>query len=193
MLAKRQATTDPENTIFGFKRLIGRRFDDHITKKLMTMVPYKIVKAPNKDDAWIEARGRSYSPSEITAFVLRKMKEAAEAHLGTSVQSAIITVPSHFDESQRKTIIDAGSLAGLEVKRVPDQIAAVCACTDGLPESAEQNFVVYDLGSGTFNISIVVLLLSLLLLLLSFRRVKKKKKKEERIERETRDEREERE
>lgn len=154
ILAKRQAATNPENTIFASKRLIGRRFDDPITKKDIAMVPYKIVRGTN-GDAWIEARGKAYSPSEIGAFVLMKMKETAEGHIGSQVKSAVITVPAYFDDSQRQATSNAGKIAGLEVKRIINEPTAA-ALAFGLNKlDTEQKIAVYDLGGGTFDISIL--------------------------------------
>src|SRR5436305_9288593 len=115
--AKRQAVTNPERTIFAVKRLIGRRYDDPMVDKDKKLVPYKIVKAPN-GDAWVEADGKTYSPSQISAFVLQKMKETAEAHLGQKVEQAVITVPAYFNDAQRQATKDAGKIAGLEVLRI---------------------------------------------------------------------------
>jgi len=154
ILAKRQAATNPENTVFASKRLIGRRFDDPMTKKDMDMVPYKIVKGSN-GDAWIEARGKSYSPSEIASFVLTKMKETAEAHTGKKITSAVITVPAYFDDSQRQATTNAGRIAGLDVKRIINEPTAA-ALAYGLNKlDSEQKIAVYDLGGGTFDISVL--------------------------------------
>ena len=115
--AKRQAVTNPENTLFAVKRLIGRNFDDESVKKDVSKVPYKIIKAEN-NDAWIESRGKKYSPSQISAFILQKMKETAESNLGDTVNQAVITVPAYFNDSQRQATKDAGQIAGLEVLRI---------------------------------------------------------------------------
>src|SRR4030095_4830763 len=115
--AKRQSITNPENTVFAIKRLIGRRYDDPTTQKDKGLVPYKIVSGDN-GDAWVEVRGKKYSPSQISAFILQKMKETAEAYLGETVPQAVITVPAHFDDAQRQATKDAGKIAGLEVLRI---------------------------------------------------------------------------
>eukprot|EP00252_Welwitschia_mirabilis_P016806 TRINITY_DN3728_c0_g1_i1.p1 TRINITY_DN3728_c0_g1~~TRINITY_DN3728_c0_g1_i1.p1 ORF type:complete len:673 (+),score=173.24 TRINITY_DN3728_c0_g1_i1:156-2174(+) len=150
--AKRQAVTNPVNTIFGTKRLIGRKFDDPQTQKEMKMVPYKIVKAPN-GDAWVEANGQQYSPSQIGAFVLVKMKETAESYLGRSVTSAVITVPAYFNDSQRQATKDAGRISGLEVKRIINEPTAA-SLSYGM-NNKEGLVAVFDLGGGTFDISIL--------------------------------------
>ncbi|AES63558.1 putative Heat shock protein 70 family [Medicago truncatula] len=149
--AKRQAVTNPENTISGAKRLIGRRFDDPQTQKEMKMVPYKIVKAPN-GDAWVEAKGQQYSPSQIGAFVLTKMKETAEAYLGKTVPKAVITVPAYFNDAQRQATKDAGRIAGLEVLRIINEPTAA-ALSYGM--NKEGLIAVFDLGGGTFDVSIL--------------------------------------
>ncbi|KAG0452749.1 hypothetical protein HPP92_025413 [Vanilla planifolia] len=150
--AKRQAVTNPTNTVFGTKRLIGRRFDDPQTQKEMKMVPYKIVKAPN-GDAWVEANGQSYSPSQIGAFILTKMKETAEAYLGKSVAKAVITVPAYFNDAQRQATKDAGRIAGLDVQRIINEPTAA-ALSYGM-NNKEGLIAVFDLGGGTFDISIL--------------------------------------
>ncbi|MQL87283.1 hypothetical protein Taro_019795 [Colocasia esculenta] len=150
--AKRQAVTNPTNTIFGTKRLIGRRFDDPQTQKEMKMVPYKIVKAPN-GDAWVEANGQQYSPSQIGAFVLTKMKETAEAYLGKSVSKAVITVPAYFNDAQRQATKDAGRISGLDVQRIINEPTAA-ALSYGL-NNKEGLIAVFDLGGGTFDVSIL--------------------------------------
>ncbi|KAH9295073.1 hypothetical protein KI387_038661, partial [Taxus chinensis] len=150
--AKRQAVTNPANTVFGTKRLIGRKFDDPQTQKEMKMVPYKIIRAPN-GDAWVEANGQQYSPSQIGAFILGKMKETAESYLGRSVVNAVITVPAYFNDSQRQATKDAGRIAGLEVKRIINEPTAA-ALSYGM-NNKEGLVAVFDLGGGTFDISIL--------------------------------------
>jgi molecular chaperone DnaK len=151
--AKRQAVTNPENTLFAIKRLIGRNFSDDIVKKDSGLVPYKIVKGDN-GDAWVEARGEKYSPSQISAFVLQKMKETAESHLGEPVTQAVITVPAYFNDSQRQATKDAGKIAGLEVLRIINEPTAA-ALAYGLDKKKTGTVAVYDLGGGTFDISIL--------------------------------------
>lgn len=150
--AKRQAVTNPTNTLFGTKRLIGRKFDDPQTQKEMKMVPYKIIRAPN-GDAWVEANGQQYSPSQIGAFVLGKMKETAESYLGRSVANAVITVPAYFNDAQRQATKDAGRIAGMEVKRIINEPTAA-ALSYGM-NNKEGLVAVFDLGGGTFDISIL--------------------------------------
>lgn len=150
--AKRQAVTNPTNTVFGTKRLIGRKFDDPQTQKEMKMVPYKIIRAPN-GDAWVEANGQQYSPSQIGAFVLGKMKETAESYLGRSVANAVITVPAYFNDAQRQATKDAGRIAGMEVKRIINEPTAA-ALSYGM-NNKEGLVAVFDLGGGTFDISIL--------------------------------------
>eukprot|EP01100_Stratorugosa_tubuloviscum_P000814 TRINITY_DN1181_c0_g1_i1.p1 TRINITY_DN1181_c0_g1~~TRINITY_DN1181_c0_g1_i1.p1 ORF type:complete len:658 (-),score=348.54 TRINITY_DN1181_c0_g1_i1:69-2042(-) len=152
--AKRQATVNPENTIFASKRLIGRLFDDPITQKDIKMVPYKIVKAPNSD-AWVEAEGKQFSPSQIGAFVLMKMKETAEAYLGKTITSAVVTVPAYFDDSQRKATENAGAIAGLKVQRILNEPTAAALAYGFSQKGFEKKIAVYDLGGGTFDISIL--------------------------------------
>ena len=151
--AKRQAITNPENTIFAIKRLIGRRYDDPITQKDMKMVPYKIVQGPN-GDAWVEVKGKKYSPSQISAFILQKMKETAEANLGEKVSQAVITVPAYFSDAQRQATKDAGRIAGLEVLRIINEPTAA-ALAYGLDKKGTGTISVYDLGGGTFDVSIL--------------------------------------
>ncbi|MFL5725769.1 MAG: molecular chaperone DnaK [Chloroflexota bacterium] len=153
--AKRQAVTNPERTIFAVKRLIGRRYDDPMVEKDKKLVPYKIVRASN-GDAWVEADGKQYSPSQISAFVLQKMKETAEAHLGQKVEQAVITVPAYFDDSQRQATKDAGQIAGLEVLRIINEPTAA-ALAYGLDKKKDELVAVYDLGGGTFDISVLQL------------------------------------
>ncbi|WP_426437403.1 molecular chaperone DnaK [Bradyrhizobium genosp. P] len=151
--AKRQSITNPENTIYAIKRLIGRRYDDPITAKDQTMVPYHIVRGDN-GDAWVEVRGKRYSPSQISAFILTKMKETAEAHLGNKVTQAVITVPAYFNDAQRQATKDAGRIAGLEVLRIINEPTAA-ALAYGLDKRGNGKIAVYDLGGGTFDVSIL--------------------------------------
>src|SRR5450432_3746876 len=154
--AKRQGVTNPEFTFFAIKRLIGRRFDDPMTQKDMGMVPYKIVKADN-GDAWVNGRdSKRYSPSEISGFILQKMKETAEAHLGEKVTQAVITVPAYFNDAQRQATKDAGKIAGLEVLRIINEPTAA-SLAYGLDKKKDERISVYDLGGGTFDISILEL------------------------------------
>jgi molecular chaperone DnaK len=151
--AKRQAVTNPDNTLFAIKRLIGRRFDDPMTKKDMDLVPYDIVKGKN-GDAWVEAGGEDYSPSQVSAFILQKMKETAESYLGETVTQAVITVPAYFNDAQRQATKDAGQIAGLEVLRIINEPTAA-ALAYGLDKEEGKTIAVYDLGGGTFDISIL--------------------------------------
>ena len=151
--AKRQAVTNPERTIFAVKRLIGRRYDDPMVEKDKKLVPYKISRASN-GDAWVEIEGKTYSPSQISAFVLQKMKETAEAYLGTKVEQAVITVPAYFNDAQRQATKDGGKIAGLEVLRIINEPTAA-ALAYGLDKNKSGTIAVYDLGGGTFDISIL--------------------------------------
>ncbi|SHJ60766.1 molecular chaperone DnaK [Malonomonas rubra DSM 5091] len=151
--AKRQAVTNPENTLFAIKRLIGRRHDDPMVAKDKGMVPYQIVKAKN-GDAWVKAGGKELSPQEISAKILQKMKKSAEDYLGEAVTDAVITVPAYFNDSQRQATKDAGEIAGLNVKRIINEPTAA-ALAYGLDKKGDQKIVVYDLGGGTFDISII--------------------------------------
>jgi molecular chaperone DnaK len=151
--AKRQAVTNPERTIFAVKRLIGRRYDDPMVEKDKALVPYKIAKADN-GDAWVEVNGKKYSPSQISAYILQKMKETAEAHLGEKVTQAVITVPAYFNDAQRQATKDAGKIAGLEVLRIINEPTAA-ALAYGLDKQKTGIISVYDLGGGTFDISVL--------------------------------------
>jgi molecular chaperone DnaK len=151
--AKRQAVTNPERTIFAVKRLIGRRYDDPTVEKDKKLVPYNIVKASN-GDAWVEADKNTYSPSQVSAFILQKMKETAEAHLGQKVDQAVITVPAYFNDAQRQATKDAGKIAGLEVLRIINEPTAA-ALAYGLDKSKAGTIAVYDLGGGTFDVSVL--------------------------------------
>src|SRR5215207_4921332 len=151
--AKRQAVTNPSRTFFAIKRLIGRTFDDPMTKKDMGLVPYQIIKGAN-GDAWVEADGKQYSPSQISAFTLQKMKETAEAYLGQPVTQAVITVPAYFNDAQRQATKDAGKIAGLEVMRIINEPTAA-ALAYGLDKKRAGTIAVYDLGGGTFDVSIL--------------------------------------
>ena len=151
--AKRQAVTNPNNTIYAVKRLIGRRFEDPMVSKDMGLVPYKIVKADN-GDAWVEGESKRYSPSQISAFILQKMKETAESYLGEKVTQAVITVPAYFNDSQRQATKDAGKIAGLEVLRIINEPTAA-ALAYGLEKKKTGTIAVYDLGGGTFDVSVL--------------------------------------
>ena len=151
--AKRQAVTNPKNTLFAIKRLIGRSFNDPMTQKDINMVPYKITKAKNSD-AWVEAQGKEYSPSQVSAYILQKMKETAERHLGEPVTEAVITVPAYFNDAQRQATKDAGKIAGLEVLRIINEPTAA-ALAYGLDKKEGKTIAVYDLGGGTFDISVL--------------------------------------
>src|SRR5271167_3338131 len=151
--AKRQAVTNPTNTLFAIKRLIGRRFADPLSKKSTGMVPYKVVEGEN-GDAWVEAQGKKYSPSQISAFILGKMKETAESYLGEKVTQAVITVPAYFNDSQRQATKDAGKIAGLEVLRIINEPTAA-ALAYGMEKKGSGTVAVYDLGGGTFDVSVL--------------------------------------
>jgi len=151
--AKRQGVTNPERTFFAIKRLIGRPFEDPMTKKDMGLVPYKIVRAPN-GDAWVQSGDKQYSPSQISAFILQKMKETAEANLGSTVTQAVITVPAYFNDAQRQATKDAGKIAGLEVLRIINEPTAA-ALAYGLDKRGSGTIAVYDLGGGTFDVSVL--------------------------------------
>ncbi|MGB3721248.1 MAG: molecular chaperone DnaK, partial [Pacificimonas sp.] len=154
--AKRQAVTNPENTLFAIKRLIGRPYDDPMTKKDKDLVPYAIVKGGN-GDAWVEAGGEKYSPSQISAFVLQKMKETAESYLGETVTQAVITVPAYFNDAQRQATKDAGKIAGLEVLRIINEPTAAALAYGMDKANDNKTIAVYDLGGGTFDVSILEL------------------------------------
>jgi molecular chaperone DnaK len=151
--AKRQAVTNPENTLFAIKRLIGRRHDDEYSKKFSELVPYKIISAKN-GDAWVQANGQDFAPSEVSSFILRKLKEDAEAFLGEKVEKAVITVPAYFNDAQRQATKDAGKIAGLEVLRIINEPTAA-ALAYGLDKKESGTIAVYDLGGGTFDVSIL--------------------------------------
>ncbi len=151
--AKRQAVTNPSNTLFAIKRLIGRNYNDPLVEKDKGMVPYDIVKGPT-GDAWVEAQGKAYSPQQVSAFILQKMKEAAEQHLGEKVDKAVITVPAYFNDAQRQATKDAGKIAGLEVLRIINEPTAA-ALAYGLEKNDGKKIVVYDLGGGTFDVSVL--------------------------------------
>ena len=151
--AKRQAVTNANDTIFASKRLIGRSFEDETVKKDIDKVPFKIIKSEN-GEAWVEGKGKKYSPSQISAFVLQKMKETAEKYLGQAVTKAVITVPAYFNDAQRQATKDAGKIAGLEVLRIINEPTAA-ALAYGLDKKNGQKIAVYDLGGGTFDVSIL--------------------------------------
>jgi molecular chaperone DnaK len=151
--AKRQAVTNPENTLFAIKRLVGRRFNDPIVQKNIKNVPYHVVSGDN-GDAWVEAQGKKYAPSQLSAFILQKMKETAEAYLGETVTQAVITVPAYFNDSQRQATKDAGKIAGLEVLRIINEPTAA-ALAYGLERKGSGTIAVYDLGGGTFDVSVL--------------------------------------
>ncbi|HSP80998.1 MAG TPA: Hsp70 family protein, partial [Myxococcaceae bacterium] len=157
-IAKRQAITNPENTVFAVKRLIGRKFDAPESKKAIGVSPFKIVPSPN-GDAWVEIRGKGYSPPEVSAIVLQKMKQTAEDYLGEPVAEAVITVPAYFNDSQRQATKDAGRIAGLNVLRIINEptAAALAYGLDKVGDGTSERIAVYDLGGGTFDISILEL------------------------------------
>src|SRR5216117_3442736 len=152
-IARRQAITNPENTVFAIKRLIGRRYEDAEVQKAMKVLPYKIVRADN-GDAWVEVRGKKYSPAEISAFILQKMKQTAEDHLGEKVTDAVVTVPAYFNDSQRNATKDAGKIAGLNVLRIINEPTAA-SLAYGLDKKKDEKIAVFDLGGGTFDVSIL--------------------------------------
>ena len=152
--AKRQAVTNPTNTLFAVKRLIGRRFEDDVVQRDMDMVPYAIVKADN-GDAWVEANGNKMAPPEISARVLMKMKKTAEDYLGEDVTEAVVTVPAYFNDSQRQATKDAGKIAGLDVKRIINEPTAAALAYGMDKKRGDQKIAVFDLGGGTFDISII--------------------------------------
>jgi molecular chaperone DnaK len=154
--AKRQAVTNPENTFFSVKRLIGKSFDDSNLKKEIQGLPYKVIKSDNGTDAWVQSRDKKYSPSQISAFILMKMKESAEKYLGSEVRQAVITVPAYFNDAQRQATKDAGKIAGLEVLRIINEPTAA-ALAYGLDKKKAKTIAVYDLGGGTFDISVLEL------------------------------------
>src|SRR5512147_1075927 len=155
-IARRQAITNPENTIFAVKRLIGRRFEDAEVQKALKISPYKIVKADN-GDAWVEIRGKKYSPAEISAFILQKMKQTAEDHLGQKVTEAVITVPAYFNDAQRQATKEAGEIAGLTVRRIINEPTAAALAYGLDKKHKDVKVAIYDLGGGTFDISILEL------------------------------------
>mmetsp|Transcript_8589 Transcript_8589/g.17488 ORF Transcript_8589/g.17488 Transcript_8589/m.17488 type:complete len:685 (+) Transcript_8589:243-2297(+) len=154
MAARRQAVTNPDNTLYAVKRLIGRSFSDKEVKSIQDLVPYKIIKSPNNDDAWVEAHGEKYSPSQIGSMVLGKMKETAEGFLGRTVTKAVVTVPAYFNDSQRQATKDAGKIAGLDVLRIINEPTAA-ALAYGMDKADGKTIVVFDLGGGTFDVSIL--------------------------------------
>ena len=155
MAAKRQAVTNPENTLYAVKRLIGRRLNDKEVQSIKNLVPYKIVKSDNNDDAWVEAQGSKYSPSQIGSMVLSKMKETAEGFLGRPVSKAVVTVPAYFNDSQRQATKDAGKIAGLDVLRIINEPTAA-SLAYGMDKVADgKTIAVFDLGGGTFDVSVL--------------------------------------
>jgi molecular chaperone DnaK len=154
LAAKRQAVTNPVNTLYAVKRLIGRSYNDPLVREVQKLVPYKLVKADGSDDCWVEAQGKKYSPSQIGSMVLSKMKETAESFLGRPVSKAVITVPAYFNDQQRQATKDAGKIAGLEVLRIINEPTAA-ALAYGLDKADGKLIAVFDLGGGTFDISIL--------------------------------------
>src|SRR5499427_4397051 len=152
--AKRQAVTNPRNTLYAVKRLIGRRFEEKEVQKDIGLIPYKIAKAPN-GDAWVEVRGKAIAPPQISAEVLRKMKKTAEDYLGEPVTEAVITVPAYFNDSQRQATKDAGRIAGLEVKRIINEPTAAALAFGLDKKGKDRKIAVYDLGGGTFDVSVI--------------------------------------
>merc|ERR1711871_1914559 len=156
MAARRQAITNPTNTLYAVKRLIGRPYTDKMVKEIEKMVPYKLVKSDNNDDCWVQAMDKKYSPSQIGSMVLSKMKETAEGFLGRSVGKAVITVPAYFNDAQRQATKDAGKIAGLEVLRIINEpTAAALAYGLDKADKKDRKVAVYDLGGGTFDVSII--------------------------------------
>jgi molecular chaperone DnaK len=154
MAARRQAVTNPENTLYAIKRLIGRRYEDKEVKNISKLVPYKIVKSDHNDDAWVEAQGTKYSPSQVGSIVLGKMKETAEGFLGREVTKAVVTVPAYFNDSQRQATKDAGKIAGLDVLRIINEPTAA-SLAYGMDKVDGKTIVVFDLGGGTFDVSVL--------------------------------------
>src|SRR5699024_10789974 len=152
--AKRQAVTNPENTLFAIKRLIGRRFDEEVVQKDIKMVPYKVIGADN-GDAWVEVKGEKMAPPQVSAQVLLKMKQTAEDYLGEKVTEAVVTVPAYFNDAQRQATIDAGRIAGLEVKRIINEPTAAALAYGMDKKRSDSTVAVYDLGGGTFDVSII--------------------------------------
>jgi len=152
--AKRQAVTNPHNTLFAVKRLIGRKFDDKVVQQDMKLMPYKIIKAAN-GDAWVKVDNKELAPPEVAAKILQKLKQTAEDYLGSSVAGAVITVPAYFNDSQRQATKDAGKIAGLEVKRIINEPTAAALAYGLDKQQGDRKIAVYDLGGGTFDISII--------------------------------------
>ncbi|MCC6379122.1 MAG: Hsp70 family protein, partial [Burkholderiales bacterium] len=153
--ARRQAVTNARNTVFAVKRLIGRRFEEKEVQKDIGLMPYRIVKADNSGDAWVEVRGKKIAPQQVSAEILRKMKKTAEDYLGEEVTEAVITVPAYFNDSQRQATKDAGKIAGLEVKRIINEPTAAALAFGLDKKEGNRKIAVYDLGGGTFDISII--------------------------------------